>query len=137
MEGIWGEATMFEETKIEGSATGQGVGRKRKKNNKICVKEQHFTLVCPCVSFYNSPNDLAFPHTFLKPRVKLTNREYKSVAGVSLESDFLGYFLPQLYLFSYQTSRDCKSSLRNKNQQHKEQMNSWIKILGQKSLFLK
>lgn len=44
IEGIWEEATMIEETRIEGWETGQGVGRKRKKDNKISEKEQCFTL---------------------------------------------------------------------------------------------
>lgn len=105
------------------------MGRKRKKNNEV----ERSSGLQWFVPMEVSQNVQAFP---LKPRVKLTNRGYKSVAGVSLESDFLGYFLPQLYLFSYQTSRNCKSSMKNKNQKHKEQMNSWIKILHQKSLLL-
>lgn len=70
MEGIWGEATMIEETRTEEWETGQGVGRKRKDDNKISGKEQCFTLVCPYGSFYSSPNEQVFPHTSLKPRVK-------------------------------------------------------------------
>jgi len=40
IEGIWGEATMFEDTRTEGRGTGHGMGRKGNNTGQQSGKEQ-------------------------------------------------------------------------------------------------